>query len=65
MESSVFRGSRAVAMVPAGNSYKIISKVPTGPGARTSLYVPEQDRIYIAAPAKSGREARILEYKTE
>ena len=45
--------------------YEVIEKVPTAPGARTSLLIPRQHRIYVAAPAEYGREARILEFKTE
>jgi hypothetical protein len=32
----------------------------SAPGARTGLHVPELDRLYVAAPARDGRPARIL-----
>ncbi|MDA8387149.1 MAG: hypothetical protein M0Z58_00630 [Nitrospiraceae bacterium] len=45
--------------------YEVIERVHTAPGARTSLLIPRQHRIYVAAPAEYGREARVLEFKTE
>ena len=38
-------------------------RVPTRPGARTSLLVPELDRLYVAAPARIGRAAVIFVYR--
>jgi DNA-binding beta-propeller fold protein YncE len=37
-----------------------IAQIPTAPGARTSLYVPELDRLFVAAPARSGAPGAIL-----
>lgn len=34
-----------------GNAYRRLARVPTSPGARTSLFVPELDRLFVAAPA--------------
>ncbi|MDA8325322.1 MAG: hypothetical protein M0033_03800 [Nitrospiraceae bacterium] len=45
--------------------YAVVSKVPTAPGARTSLLIPRQSVIYVAAPAEKGHTARILDYKIE
>ncbi len=50
---------------PWKNGYRVISKIQTALGARTSLLIPRQHRIYVAAPERNGREARILEYKTK
>jgi hypothetical protein len=36
---------------PAGDGYARIARVPTASGARTSLFVPELDRLYVAARA--------------
>lgn len=52
-------------IAPWKNRYRVISKICTAPGARTSLLIPRQHRIYVAAPAKNGHAARILEYKIE
>lgn len=45
------------------NHYKEIAKVPTGPIARTSLFVPALNRFYVAVPAgeHSGAEIQVFE----
>ena len=50
---------------PWRNGYRVISKIHTALGARTSLLIPRQHRIYVAAPAEKRHAARIFEYKTE
>ena len=40
--------------------YQLIAKVTSASGAGTSLWVPELDRYYVAAPAINGRVATIL-----
>jgi DNA-binding beta-propeller fold protein YncE len=40
--------------------YELIGKVPTAPGAGTSLWSPELNRVYVAAPANGKEEAAIL-----
>jgi hypothetical protein len=47
----VFDGSDA--------AYRRIARVPTIAGARTSLFVPELDRLFLAARASSGEPASI------
>ncbi len=37
-------------------------QIDTAPGARTSLFVPESSRLYVAAPARGGKPAAILVY---
>ena len=41
------------------------TRVATAPGARTSLFVPERDRLYVAAPHRGGEPARILVFAPE
>jgi hypothetical protein len=36
------------------------ASLPTAPGARTGLFVPEDRRLYVAAPARAGAQARLL-----
>ena len=43
-----------------GDAYQELARVPTAPGARTSLFVPELDRLYVAARAADGRGAAVL-----
>ena len=48
-----------------GDAYQELARVPTAPGARTSLLVPELDRLYVAARAGDGRGAAILVLRPE
>lgn len=45
--------------------YKRIAKIPTASGARTSLFVPELGRLYLAVPhrGRQGAEMRVYEVK--
>lgn len=42
--------------------YIRIAHLPTAPGARTSLFVPELDRLYLAVPARGAQQAEIRVY---
>ena len=42
------------------NHYEVVQTIATGPGARTSLWVPELGSLYVAVPAGSGQQAEIL-----
>jgi hypothetical protein len=44
----------------AGAAYRSLGTVATRRGARTSLFVPAFDRLFVAAPAAAGRDAAIL-----
>jgi len=43
--------------------YSQIGSVKTAPRARTGLFVPEEGRLYVAAPAVDSAPARILVYR--
>ena len=43
--------------------YSQIGTVKTASRARTGLFVPEEGRLYVAAPAVDGAQARILVYR--
>ncbi|MGV8838959.1 MAG: YbhB/YbcL family Raf kinase inhibitor-like protein [Bauldia sp.] len=43
-----------------GEAYVAAGETSTGAGARTGLFVPELDRIFVAVPARGADEARIL-----
>jgi hypothetical protein len=48
----------------AAASYHPLARVPTRPGARTSLFVPELDRLFVATRANlSGTDAAILVFR--
>lgn len=38
-------------LAPRGDGYQRVARVPTASGARTSLFVPELDRLFVAARA--------------
>lgn len=59
------QGYVAVYRQFSANHYGEIAKVPTGPNARTSLWVKRLDRYYVAVPAGRGRGARILVFHPE
>jgi DNA-binding beta-propeller fold protein YncE len=43
--------------------YRRLARVPTVPGARTSLFVPELDRLFVAARAASNEPAAIWVFR--
>ena len=42
--------------------YARIAHLPTAAGARTSLFVPERERLYLAVPARGAQQAEIRVY---
>lgn len=46
---------------PAG--YAELARIPTAKGARTGLFVPQRDRLFVAARARDGRPAAILVFR--
>jgi len=45
--------------------YKLLAKIPTATGARTSLFVPEKKYLYLAIPHRGGHQAEICIYATD
>jgi mono/diheme cytochrome c family protein len=46
------------------DTYAAMAQIPTGPGARNSRFVPEQNRLYVAVPAgKEGKPAEVQIYE--
>jgi hypothetical protein len=41
------------------------ARVPTVPGARTGLYVPEWHKLLVAAPRREASEARVLVFAVQ
>ena len=60
-------GAGEVDVVAEGpGSLNLVSRVPTKPGARTSLFVPELGRLFVAARAGLlGSDASILIFRTD
>lgn len=42
---------------------RIVGSVPTGPGARTGLLVPQIKRLFVAVPQRNGQAARVLVFE--
>ena len=49
-----------VMYIRAGDALVTRARVPTAPGARTGLYVPEWTKLLVAAPRQGTGEARLL-----
>jgi DNA-binding beta-propeller fold protein YncE len=47
------------------DSYEAIAKIPTGPGARNSLFVPELNQLFVAVPGKGEQKAKVLVFQVE
>ncbi len=47
------------------NHYNILAKISTATGARTSLFVPAQNRLYVAIPHRGDHQAEIRVYTTD
>jgi hypothetical protein len=47
------------------NTYKTLTKVDTAKGARTGLFVPEQDTLFVAVPHRGSQQAEVRGYHTE
>jgi YVTN family beta-propeller protein len=45
------------------DQYELVSKIPTAASAGTSLWVPELNRLYVAAPASEKQEAGIMVFE--
>jgi YVTN family beta-propeller protein len=58
-------GSVYVYQQTGADQYKLTGKVPTAPGAGTSLWVEEFDRLYVAAPASERRDAEVLIFEPQ
>ena len=47
------------------NTYKTLTKIDTADGARTGLFVPERDTLFVAVPHHGSRQAEIRAYRIE
>jgi DNA-binding beta-propeller fold protein YncE len=41
------------------SNYELMTRIPTAPGGRTGLWVPELDRLYVAIPHRGSQGAQI------
>jgi DNA-binding beta-propeller fold protein YncE len=56
-------GSVFVYQQKSADSYEIVGKIPTRPGAGTSFWSPELNRYYVVAPANGQEPAAILVFE--
>jgi len=47
------------------NNYKALTKIDTAEGARTWLFVPERDTLFVAVPHRGSQQAEIRAYRIE
>ncbi len=47
------------------DQYQSLAKLATRAGARTSLFVPESSRLYLAVPQREGKEAEVRGYEVK
>jgi hypothetical protein len=45
------------------DGYQELARIPTVPGARTALFVPERDRLYLAVRASGGEGAAVWVFR--
>jgi DNA-binding beta-propeller fold protein YncE len=58
-------GSVYVYQQSGADQYKLVGKVPTAPGAGTSLWVEQLNRFYVATPASEKQEAQVLIFEPQ
>jgi hypothetical protein len=56
-------GSIGVFQQRDADHYEPMPKIPTAPGARTALFVPELNRLYVAVPHRGGQRAELRVYE--
>ena len=57
-------GAGVVDVLESGEAgYRQVARVPTVPGARTSLFVPDLDRLFVAVRAASNEPAAIWVFR--
>jgi DNA-binding beta-propeller fold protein YncE len=56
-------GEVAVYRQLSADRYQQLASVPTGPNARTSLWVPRLGRYFVAVPADAGHGAALLDFE--
>jgi DNA-binding beta-propeller fold protein YncE len=47
------------------SNYKTLTKIDTADGARTGLFVPERDTLFVAVPHRGSQQAEIRTYRVE
>lgn len=62
----VIGGEGAIdVLIADGDRLRRLARVPTRDGARTGLWVPSQNRLYVAVPARGGAPAEIRVFEAQ
>jgi YVTN family beta-propeller protein len=56
-------GDGSVDVLDTQGAFRRIARIPTAPGARTSLFVPDLDRLFLAVRAERGEAASIWTFR--
>lgn len=56
-------GAGFIDVIDASGTYERVAHIPTVPGARTSLFVPELNRFFLAVRASSGESPAVWVYR--
>ena len=56
-------GTVSVVTQEDKNHYRVTANLPTAPGARTSLFVPEWGRLYVAIPLRGHQSSEVRVYE--
>lgn len=56
-------GDGFIDVLDARDTLKALARVPTAAGARTSLFVPDHSRLYLAVPHRGAQRAEIRVYE--
>ena len=56
-------GEGFIDVIDGSSAYKRVARIATVPGARTSLFVPELDRLFLAVRANRGEAAAVWVYR--
>ncbi len=56
-------GSISVFDHPGADTYRVLDTIPTATGARTSLFVPATNSVYLAVPHRDTQQAEIWVYE--
>jgi DNA-binding beta-propeller fold protein YncE len=49
----------------SADAYKALAKIDTAEGARTGLFVPERDTLFVAVPHRGSQQAEVRAYRVE
>ena len=58
-------GFISVIRQASANRYEPVAKIPTAPGARNSVFVPEWNQLFVAVPGKGDQKPAVLVFRLQ